>query len=43
MKIDVTLDPALKELLVKVLAPGETEEAIIIWQSQERPLGIWQF
>ena len=26
MKIDVTLDPALEELLVKVLSPGETEE-----------------
>ena len=26
MKIDVALDPALRELLVKILAPGETEE-----------------
>ena len=25
-KIDVALDPALRELLVKILAPGETEE-----------------
>ena len=26
VKIDVTLDPALEELLIKVLSPGETEE-----------------
>ena len=26
LKIDVTLDPALEEMLVKVLSPGETEE-----------------
>lgn len=26
MKIEVELDPALTELLVKILAPGETEE-----------------
>ena len=39
MKIDVTLDPALEELLVKVLSPGETEElAALLERLEERPL-----
>ena len=37
MKIDVTLDPALKELLVKVLAPGETEELRSLLSRLEEP------
>ena len=37
MKIDVTLDPALEELLVKVLSPGETEElAALLERLEER-------
>ena len=39
LKIDVTLDPALEELLVKVLSPGETEElAALLERLEERPL-----
>ena len=38
-KIDVTLDPALEELLVKVLSPGETEELrALLARLEERPL-----
>lgn len=37
MKIDVTLDPALEELLVKVLAPGETEELAALLRRLEEP------
>ena len=38
MKIDVTLDPALEELLVKVLSPGETEElAALLERLEDRP------
>lgn len=38
VKIDVTLDPALEELLVKVLSPGETEElAALLERLEERP------
>lgn len=37
LKIDVTLDPALEELLVKVLSPGETEElAALLERLEER-------
>ena len=38
MKIDVTLDPALEELLIKVLSPGETEElAALLERLEDRP------
>ena len=38
LKIDVTLDPALEELLIKVLSPGETEElAALLERLEERP------
>ena len=38
VKIDVTLDPALEELLVKVLSPGETEElAALLERLEDRP------
>ena len=38
LKIDVTLDPALEELLVKVLSPGETEElAALLERLEDRP------
>lgn len=38
MKIDVALDPALEELLVNILAPGETEElADLLRRLEERP------
>ena len=37
MRIDVTLDPALEELLVKVLAPGETEELQALLRRLEEP------
>ena len=37
MKIDVTLDPALTELLVKVLAPGESEELAALLRRLEEP------
>ena len=37
MKIDVALDPALRELLVKILAPGETEELAALLARLEEP------
>ena len=37
MKIDVTLDPALTELLVKVLAPGESPELAELLERLEEP------
>lgn len=37
MKIDVALDPALEELLVKVLSPGETEELRALLARLEEP------
>ncbi len=37
MKIDVTLDPALTELLVKVLAPEESEELEALLRRLEEP------
>lgn len=38
LKIDVTLDPALEELLVKVLSPGETEELrALLARLEDRP------
>lgn len=37
VKIDVTLDPALEELLVKVLSPGETEELAALLSRLEEP------
>lgn len=37
LKIDVTLDPALEELLVKVLSPGETEELRALLARLEEP------
>ena len=37
MKIDITLDPALEELLVKVLSPGETEEFRALLARLEEP------
>ena len=37
VKIDVTLDPALEELLVKVLSPGETEELAALLERLEEP------
>lgn len=37
MKIEVTLNPALEELLVKVLAPGETEELRVLLSRLEKP------
>lgn len=38
LKIDVTLDPALEELLIKVLSPGETEElAALLERLEDRP------
>lgn len=38
MKIDVELDPALEELLVRVLAPGETAELQdLLRRLEERP------
>lgn len=37
MKIDVTLDPALEELLVKVLSPGETPELAALLARLEEP------
>lgn len=38
MKIDVTLDPALEELLIKVLSPGETEELrALLERLEDRP------
>ena len=37
MKIDVTLDPALKELMVKVLAPEESAELAALLARLEEP------
>ena len=37
LKIDVELDPALEELLVKVLSPGETEELAALLRRLEEP------
>ena len=37
MKIDVTLDPALTELLVKVLAPEESEELAALLSRLKEP------
>lgn len=43
MKIDVTLDPALEELLVKVLSPGETEELRALLSRLEEPQRLLGF
>lgn len=43
MKIDVTLDPALEELLVKVLSPGETEELRALLARLEEPRRLLGF
>ena len=43
MKIDVALDPALRELLVKILAPGETEELAALLARLEEPLRLTGF
>ncbi|WP_325201209.1 LytTR family DNA-binding domain-containing protein [Oscillibacter sp.] len=43
MKIDVTLDPALEELLVKVLSPGETEELRALLARLEEPQRLTGF
>ena len=37
MKIDVALDPALEELLVNILSPGETEELEALLRRLEEP------
>lgn len=43
MKIDITLDPALEELLVKVLSPGETEELHALLARLEEPKRLTGF
>lgn len=43
LKIDVTLDPALEELLVKVLSPGETEELQSLLRRLEEPRRLTLF
>ena len=43
LKIDVTLDPALEELLVKVLSPGETEELRALLARLEEPRRLTGF
>lgn len=43
LKIDVTLDPALEELLVKVLSPGETEELQSLLRRLEEPRRLTGF
>lgn len=43
MKIDVTLDPTLEELLVKVLSPGETEELRALLSRLEEPRRLLGF
>ena len=43
LKIDVTLDPALEELLVKVLSPGETEELRALLGRLEEPRRLTGF
>lgn len=37
MKIDVTLDPALEDLLVNILSPGETPELAALLSRLEEP------
>ena len=44
MNIEVELDPALRELLVKILAPGETEElAALLARLEGEPLALLGF
>lgn len=43
LKIDVTLDPALEEMLVKVLSPGETEELQALLRRLEEPQRLTGF
>lgn len=44
MNIEVELDPALRELLVKILAPGETEElAALLARLEGEPPGLLGF
>ncbi len=43
MKIDVTLDPELEELLVKVLSTGETEELRALLARLEEPQRLTGF
>ena len=43
LKIDVTLDPAQEELLVKVLSPGETEELQSLLRRLEEPRRLTGF
>lgn len=43
LKIDVTLDPALEEMLVKVLSPGETEELQALLRRLEEPRRLTGF
>ena len=43
VKIDVTLDPALEELLVKVLSPGETDELRALLGRLEEPRRLTGF
>ena len=43
LKIDVTLDPALEELLIKVLSPGETEELQSLLRRLEEPRRLTGF
>ena len=43
MKIDITLDPVLEELLVKVLSPGETEELRVLLARLEEPQRLLGF
>lgn len=43
LKIDVTLDPALEEMLVKVLSPGETEELQSLLRRLEEPRRLTGF
>ena len=43
LKIDVTLDPALEELLVKVLSPGETDELRALLGRLEEPRRLTGF
>jgi DNA-binding LytR/AlgR family response regulator len=44
VNIEVELDPALRELLVKILAPGETEElAALLARLEGEPLALLGF
>lgn len=43
MKIDVALDPALSELLVRILAPGETPELAELLRRLEEPRRLTGF